>query len=58
MTQLPSFVPGFAPIKRKLTLNQMIQKDTEDESLKKYKKALLGDIPEEDLKTNERKFGI
>ncbi len=43
---------------RRVTVSEIIKMDVDDESLQKYKKALLGDIDESALKGTERIYII
>lgn len=50
--ELPNYAKNFVPSK-KITLKKILQMDSNDISLTKYKKALLGPIVEENIKENE-----
>jgi len=51
--KLPSYTKNFVPGQRK-TLQEILTMDKDDPSLGKYKKNLLGNINENDIKENER----
>ena len=52
---MPSYTKNFVPGQRK-TLQELLNLDKNDASLSKYKKNLLGNINENDVKENERNF--
>ena len=51
--KLPSYTKNFVPGQRK-TLQELLNLDKADQSLVKYKNALLGNINENETKENER----